>query len=238
MTAKPPVCTISLARDDDEARLIQATLEHLSRSGLPVFVADGGSRPDFVDAIRALGDVSVVTSAQPGLVAQAQAAFAAASTRDAAFLLYLESDKAAFAEQHLANFLGRAGTDQEVGVVLAARSDRSFATFPGVQRSTETRINEMTGATVGCPGDYSYGPFLVNARLLRYVRDAPASLGWGWRHFLFGIAHRLGYRLRHVTGDYDCPMDQRDENERERQHRERQLEQNIAGLRLSLTTPL
>jgi hypothetical protein len=107
-----------------------------------------------------------------------------------------------------------------------------------VQRSTEARINEMTGGMLGRPGDYSYGPFLLDALLARYVDRVQPSVGWGWRHFMFGIAHRLGYRPMHVTGDYDCPMEQRQEGEHERQHREGQLEQNIKGLRLSLDEPL
>ena len=238
MAARICVFTVSLARDEREARLIHATLEHLSRTGLPVIVADGGSPPEFIDAIGALPHVSIASPRQRGLVAQVQAACAAARGVDARFFLYLESDKAVFAERHLADFLERAMVDADVGVALAARSDRSFATFPRLQRLNETRINEMTGTTVGCLGDYSYGPFLLNAPLARYVALAPASIGWGWRHFLFGAAHRLGYRLAHVIGDYECPRDQRHEDEHQRRHRERQLDQNVEGLTLSLTTPL
>jgi Glycosyl transferase family 2 len=238
MVSQTCVCTVSLARDEREARLIHGTLEQLSHAGIPVVVADGGSPPDFVDAISALPHVSVVIPQQSGLVGQVQAAFAAARVRQAPFVLYLESDKALFAQQHLAGFLERACTDADVGAVLAGRSGRSFATFPALQRSTEARINEMTGTMIGRAGDYSYGPFLLNVRLVSNVDRLRPSLGWGWRHFMFGIAHRLGYRLMHVTGDYDCPMEQREEGEHERQHRERQLEQNIEGLRLSVTEQL
>ena len=218
--------------------MIHAALQHLSHAGIPVVVADGGSPPDFIDAITALPHVSVVRPPEPGLVAQVQAAFIAGRTHQTPFMLYLESDKASFAEEHLVDFIERASTDPRVGVVLAGRTDRSFMTFPVWQRSTEARINEMTGERTGRPGDYSYGPFLLNSQLARYVEAAPGSLGWGWRHFMFGVAHRLGYRLMHVTGDYECPMNQRREDERERRHRERQLEENITGLTLSVTMPL
>ena len=238
MVAETCVCTVSLARDEHEARLIRSTLEHLSHAGFPVVVADGGSPPHFVDTIKSLPHVSVVIPQQSGLVGQVQAAFAAARLGQAPFVLYLESDKALFAQRHLAGFLQRACTDPGVGAVLAGRSDRSFATFPAVQRSTEAWINEMTGTMIGRAGDYSYGPFLLNVRLATRVDRLPLSLGWGWRQFMFGIAHRLGYRLMHVTGDYDCPIEQREEGEHERQHRQRQLEQNAEGLRLSLTGPL
>ena len=238
MAAQTCICTVSLARDEQEACLIYGTLEHLSHAGIPVVVADGGSAPNFVDAIKSLPHVSVVISQHSGLLGQVQAAFAAARVRQAPFLLYLESDKALFAQRHLAGFLQRACTDPGVGVVVAGRSDRSFATFPVLQRSTETWINEMTGTKIGCAGDYSYGPFLLNVRLASRVDRLPSSLGWGWRHFMFGIAHRLGYRVMHVTGDYECPIEQREEGEHERQHRRRQLEQNAEGLRLSLTGPL
>jgi hypothetical protein len=235
---QPCICTVSLARDEEEAVLIHGTLERLARTGLPVVVADGGSPPDFVQGIRALPHVSLVTPRTAGLVAQVQAAFTAARGGQPSSLLYLESDKALFVEQHLEGFLQRAFLDADAGAILAARSDRSFATFPPAQRSAEMRINEMAGALTGQTGDYSYGPFLLNARVAAYVDRVRPLTGWGWRHFMFGITHRLGYRLAHVAGDYDCPPEQRRENEGERRHRERQLEQNIEGLRLSLSEPL
>jgi hypothetical protein len=238
MIARPCVCTVSLARDENEALLIRRTLEHLAHMGLKVVVADGGSPPAFVAGLRALPRVHVLTPPTAGLVAQVQAAFAAARAAQPSSLLYLESDKALFVERHLDDFLQRACLDPDVGAVVAARNDRSFATFPPAQRSAETRINEMTGAMTGQHGDYSYGPFLLNARLAIYVDRVGASAGWGWRHFMFGIAHRLGYRLVHVTGYFECPAEQRAEDEHERRHRERQLEQNIDGLRLSLSEPL
>ena len=232
------VCTIALARDDDEGRLIHQTVEHLSRAGTAVIVADGGSPPAFVEALGALPHVSVVRPQHGGLVGQVQAAFAVAAAQQTPFILYLESDKARFAQQHLADFIGRAPDDAGVGAALAARTAASFATFPPVQRSTETRINEMTGAAIGRRGDYSYGPFLLNSRLAPYADGLPRSVGWGWRHFMFGIAHRLGYRVHHIAGDYDCPMAQREEGEAARQHRLRQLDENMEGLRLSLAAPL
>jgi hypothetical protein len=238
MITQTCVCTVSLARDEREARLIQRTLKYLSLTGFPVVVADGGSSPEFVDAISALPHVSVVIPQQSDLVGQVQAAFAAARLSQAPSVLYLESDKALFAQQHLAGFLERACADADVGLVLAGRSDRSFATFPALQRSTEARINEMTGKMTGRAGDYSYGPFLLNVQLASSLDRLRPFLGWGWRHFIFGIAHRLGYRLMHVTGDYDCPLEQLEAGEHERRHRERQLEQNLEGLRLSLTEPL
>ena len=75
--------------------------------------------------------------------------------------------------------------------MLAGRSDRSFATFPPLQRSTEAWIYDMAGTMIGRAGDYWYGPFLLNVRLASSVDRLRPSLGWGWRHFMFGIAHRL-----------------------------------------------
>ena len=39
-------------------------------------------------------------------------------------------------------------SERDVGAVIAGRSDRSFSTFPAVQRSTEAWINERTGAMI------------------------------------------------------------------------------------------
>ena len=231
-------CTITLARDENEGHRILRTLERLSEARLRVIVADGGSPPAFVDAIRRMPRVSVATPRQPSLVSQVQSALAAAAALGTRFVLYVESDKERFAGRDIADFIRRAPGGADVGAVLAARSAESFETFPAAQRAAETRINEMTGDAVGRRGDYSYGPFLLNSRLAGYVERAPASLGWGWRHFMFAVAHRLGYGVTHVIGDYDCPADQRHEDEEERRHRIRQLEQNLEGLRLGATVGL
>jgi hypothetical protein len=64
------------------------------------------------------------------------------------------------------------------------------------------------------------------------------DLGWGWRHFAFGAARRLGYRVVLVEGEYACPADQRLEDDGERLHRARQLAQNIEGLLRGMTATL
>ena len=51
---------------------------------------------------------------------------------------------------------------------------------------------------------------------------------------MFAAAARAGYRIGHVVGDYPCPPDQREENDVERLHRVRQLQQNIHGLLLGM----
>jgi hypothetical protein len=99
-----------------------------------------------------------------------------------------------------------------------------------MQRYTEGVINHLCGELIGAPGDYSYGPFLMNRALLPSLSSLAARLGWGWRHFAFLTAHRLGFRVQHVTGAYPCPPDQRHESTTERTHRLRQLSQNILGL--------
>ena len=49
------------------------------------------------------------------------------------FVLYTEPDKEMFFAEHLRDFVDRA-SGRDGGVVLAARSESSFASFPPVQR--------------------------------------------------------------------------------------------------------
>jgi hypothetical protein len=228
------VSVISLARDDQEAQLIRRGLQQLSTTGMRVIVADGGSPAPLVDVIRNLANVSLVPPKGPGLVAQIKAALPAAAAMGTKFLLYSESDKALFFEGHLADFIAQAPDGDEVGVVLAARTPRSFATFPPLQRFAETALAHLTSEITNHPADYSYGPFLLNSALVPHVDEVEDALGWGWRHFMFAIAARRGFRVAHVAGDYECPLDQRHEGDPERVHRMRQLSQSVEGLVLAM----
>ena len=78
--------------------------------------------------------------------------------------------------------------------------------------------------------DYTYGPFLLNRKLAPYLYLVQEDIGWGWRPYAFGLAHRLGYQVNYQEGDFYCPEDQREDNPAERIYRMRQLSQNIQGL--------
>jgi len=235
-TADLCVCTITLARDEHEADLIRRGLQQLSSTGLRVIAADGGSPAPFVQFIRNLPRVSLVAMEGRGLVAQIRAALPAAAALGTRFVLYTESDKAQFFERHLADFIRRAPDADDIGVVLASRTPESFATFPPLQLSAETALAHLTAELTHHPADYSYGPFLLNTALAGRIDLVGDTLGWGWRHFMFGTAARSGYRVTHVAGHYECPLDQRHEDERARVHRMRQLSQSVEGLVLAMTS--
>jgi hypothetical protein len=150
-------------------------------------------------------------------------------------VLYTEPDKLWFFEQKLASFAGQAADDEGAGVVLAARSDASLATYPPFQQYTERTFNHLCGEWLGYHADYTYGPFVMRRPLAEHVSTVNDAVGWGWRIYAFGAAHRQGYRIAQVVDDFPCPVDQRDEEERERIHRLRQLAENIQGLLLSTT---
>ena len=228
------VSTVTWARDENEGRLLRTSLLQLARSNLPIVIADKESDPAFRDFLESHGQFEVVPPGGPSLVGQVQASLAAAAT-GADFILYTESDKELFFRDGLPEFLDRADLHPRAGAVLAARSDAGFSTFPPLQRLTERTINELCGEFIGTPGDYSYGPFVLNRDLVPRVAHVPADAGWGWRHYMFAWAARLGYTLSHIAGDYACPPDQRQEDEGERLHRVRQLQQNIQGLLLGIT---
>jgi len=234
LSAEVCIATIAFARDDEEDALIRRAMQHLAATGLPVVVSDGGSSPALLEFITHLPGVTLVKPPTRGLVPQVKAALATAAALDTPFVLYTEGDKAEFFERHLADFVSRAPSENDVGVTVAARSEASFATFPPLQRYCEHALAHLTAQVTRVAGDYSYGPFVMHRALVDDMRDVPDDLGWGWRHFMFANAALRGRRVTHITGDYDCPMDQRHEGEHERIHRLRQLSQSVEGLVLAL----
>jgi hypothetical protein len=224
------VATVTWCRSEAEERLLIRSLTLLAQSGLPVAVADRGTSRTFSAHLSTFPGFSVTIPSEQGLVAQVVASLERAADFARPFILYVEPDKELFFGTAMADFVRRAPAASDVGVILASRSDESFRTYPAMQRYTEGVINHLCAELIRSPGDYSYGPFVMNAALLPSMASLGPHLGWGWRHFTFLTAARQGFRVLHVTGEYPCPPDQRDEAATDRTHRLRQLSQNILGL--------
>jgi hypothetical protein len=229
------IATITMARNLPEETLLRASLTKLAALNIPVYVTDGGSGPEFVEFLRILPNFTLLTTDAKGVWAQARTSVLAASADQKPFILYTEPDKADFFQQHLPTFIANAPVGKEVGVVLASRLAAGFNTFPAFQQTTETTINQCISEVTGQAGDYTYGPFIFNRELGSYLEWVQEDIGWGWRPYVFGLAHRLGFTLTHLEGDYLCPPDQRADNANERLYRMRQMVQNIQGLLLSPT---
>lgn len=224
------VATMTWARDAAEERRLREALPALAGFGAPVFVTDGGSGEDFTRFLRSLPGLNVCDPEGRGPRAQAGRSLRAAHASGRSFILYTEPDKAEFFREGLREFVSEAPGGDEVGVVLASRSAESFATFPEFQRGTEEAINRCCAEVVGRHLDFSYGPFLLNRRLVPTLDAAPPELGWGWRTYAFGLARGLGYSVECVVGDLPCPPCQREDDPRERLYRMRQLSQGVNGL--------
>jgi hypothetical protein len=91
---------------------------------------------------------------------------------------------------------------------------------------------------IGDGFDYTYGPFLLNQKLVAYLDKINEDIGWGWRPFVFTMAKRLELNVKAYAGDFSCPADQRDDDQKERVYRMRQLEQNIRGIVLAANASL
>jgi hypothetical protein len=224
------VATMTWARDAAEERLLRESLPLLTGLGAPVFVTDGGSGEAFKRFLRSLPGSSVCEPGERGPWAQAGRSLRAAHASGRRFILYTESDKAGFFREGLGEFVSEAPEDEGVGVVLASRSAESFQTFPEFQRGTEEALNRCCAEVAGRRCDFSYGPFLLNRRLVPALEAAPPDLGWGWRTYAFGLAPRLGRRVECVVKDLPCPPGQRGEGARERLYRMRQLAEGVEGL--------
>jgi hypothetical protein len=164
-----------------------------------------------------------------GLWPQAKSSLSMANSNGAKYIFYTEPDKEEFFSNHLLKML-KQPIDERTGVILASRSNRGFSTFPAFQRMIEATINKCCKEIAGKDFDYCYGPFLFNSQLVPYINSLNDDLGWGWRHYLFAIAHRLGFNIENHGGDFNCPLDQYEDNDAERIYRMKQLTQNINGL--------
>jgi hypothetical protein len=222
------VATMTKVRNDADARLITAALGCLSRTSMPVAVGDAGSPPRFVRDIANLTGITLAHPVDDGLVGQVRASIGAAGKTGRDFILYTEPDKQWFFDRALLDFIHRAPAD--VGIVLAARSARAFNSYPRFQRQAEAAANALCASAIGIDTDYCYGPFLFQRRLARHLTRAPRMLGWGWRPYLFATAHRLGYRIATVIGEYMCPPPQRVERDADKAHRAAQLVDNACGI--------
>src|SRR5919204_752870 len=196
-TGDVSIATITLARSAAEETALRVALSSLALHAMPVAVADGGSRPEFVEFLRTLPSFSLAEPTERGLVGQVKGSLRAASGQPSTFILYTEADKQLFIERKLAGFISSAADDHDVGVVLASRDQLSFDTFPEFQRFTEGAFNRMCAEVIGEPGDYCYGPFLLNRALIAPLERITRNVGWGWRPYMFGVARRLGYRVVH-----------------------------------------
>jgi hypothetical protein len=238
MAQKIAIATITWARDPDEESLLRSSLPHLAASGLPVFITDGGSGASFISFLKSFPQFTILTTAAKGVWAQAGNSIRKAHDHGADFILYTEPDKKDFFEHALQDLIQLLQDNTDAGIILASRSASAFATFPAFQQMTETTINNCCTEITGNRQDYTYGPFLMNRKLIPSLDLVKEDIGWGWRPYVFIIAQRLGLRISNVTGEYHCPVSQRQDTASERIYRMKQLQQNIHGMVLAANVDL
>lgn len=222
------IATISWARNEEEENTIRASLEQLAALALPVYITDGGSSENFLCFLRSLPGFTVLQA--KGLWPQARTSITKAHQSRAKFIFYCEPDKQQFFSHHLQPMLETINPEEKTGVVLASRSAKGFKSFPWFQQMTEATINRCCAEIIGKEMDYCYGPFLLNSQLLPFLNALTDDCGWGWRPFVFAMAHRLGLKVESYQGDFVCPPGQREDDAQERIYRMKQLTQNINGL--------
>lgn len=232
------IATMTWARTAQEREVLCASLASLATLSMDTFITDGGSDPDFSTYLQGFPQFQVFEVHPAGVWRQMHRSLHAAGETKASFVLYTEPDKCEFFRNILPRFIAQAPRQDDVGIILASRSAASFETFPAFQQYTETAINRCCAEFTGMEGDYTYGPFLLHRNLIPYLKYVSEEMGWGWRPFLFALAHRLGYRVEFLLENLPCPQEQREDNPAERKLRMRQLSQSIQGLLLANTISL
>ncbi len=223
------IATITWARQPDEENLLREALTILSTFNIPVFITDGGSGESFIEFLHSLPNISLCKAEVKGLWPQVKSSLVAARQSGATSILYTEPDKKNFFQHHLDSFL-QAAKQQQEGLLLASRTAPAFSTFPPFQQHCETTINYCCAEVTGKPFDYTYGPFLITSELVSSTEHLEPGAGWGWRPFVFCMAHRLGYDIKELPGLFECPPDQRTDDPTERIYRMKQLHESIKGI--------
>jgi len=228
------IATITRVRDAQEDILLREAMRSLSQQDIPVVVVDRGSSPDFIVFLKSLPNAIVLTSSATGLMGQVQLSIATASDLGTKYILYTESDKDLFFKTRLHQFIAEASGVESTGVFVAARTPDSFKTFPDYQVYAETVANELYADMFGQPGDYCYGPMLMSRALVPCLSSIEGDIGWGWRFYLLGVAHKCGFHIALSALDLRCPPEQADRrSEWDRADRIRQLLENLQGLLLA-----
>lgn len=188
------VATITLERGDNAAPMVRA-MQSLADQGYSACVGDGGSSPEFVERLRAMGhDVE-----QPGrhLRGQMESAFRAAAERGT-HVLYFESDKVTFIENRLAATI-RQYRSRGLDFATVGRTRRDWYTFPAPQVEIERAQSTLIGGMVGIPGDWVAGPCLMpstHVAVLAESRwDGTNRHGWGVPWFVLGRAWKNGLKV-------------------------------------------
>ena len=225
------IATMTLARTDEEEKILKRSMLLLSSIGLPVYVTDGGSGQHFLSFLQSLPNTTL--SERKGLWPQVKQSLQQAADNNADFVFYTEPDKYLFFEQALPSFLQQIQVHNQTGIVLISRSAKGFATFPPFQQMTETTINNCCEEVIKLRADYTYGPFLINSKIIPYLNALDNNIGWGWRPYAFCTANSLGLKVESFMEDAFCPPDQRLDNATERIYRMQQLTQNIQGITLA-----
>jgi hypothetical protein len=188
------IATITLERGDNAERMLTA-MESLAEQGLYACAGDGGSSPEFVARLRAMGHS--VEQPGRGLRGQMESAFRAAAERGT-HVLYFESDKVEFARSRVPATI-RQYRARGLDYAVAGRTQRLWRTFPLPQLEIERAQCALMGAVLGRDGDWIGGPALLPSAQVATLADSrfdgTDQHGWGVPWFLLGRAWATGMRV-------------------------------------------
>jgi len=224
------IATLTWARDEDEEKVLRQSMEQMAALQVPVFISDGGSSAEFLQFLKSFPHFHILPPAGNGVWPQAKNSLMAAFQNTSPFIFYTEPDKKDFFQHGVRAMIESIKDNANLGIVMASRSVKSFATFPPFQQMTETTINNCVAEVIGPKVDYTYGPFLMNKKLVPYLQQIEKDTSWGWRPYAFVVAKKLGLEVAFFEGDFDCPPAQQKDTEKDRLYRIQQLSQNIEGL--------
>lgn len=227
--------TVTLARSRSEEKIILKSLRALSQTDLPMVVVDGGSSKNFISDLKSIPRINIKRETKGNLFTQVRQALKEASIRYP-FVFYSESNKFEFLSKKSKDFLRDARvliqSDQNLGMILASRSKKSTTTFPKFQRLEESLINKLLCHLLKKKSivDFTYGPRIINASLIRYLEDISLDLGWGWMSFLLFAAKAENKKIYSTTLEALCPKNERMETKVDTKFRLKQFQDHLSAI--------
>jgi len=227
MRADIAVATVSWIRTAKEAGLILKTIEALSQLELPVVIVDGGSDPRYLQKIREMKNVVLLTGGK-GLTAQLIESQRLAA-KLAKTIFYLHTDKLDFALETAPKMIEYYRSLKHQGVLVPTRTPASMATYPIFQQKVEDFLNYFMSDYLGVTADYYAGPKIYPASLVSYLDQLQGEIGWGFEAYFYALAKRLEMPFDFLSFYMNSPVDI-DDKEETKKYRLKVTQWQIDGL--------
>ncbi|MFA4880265.1 MAG: hypothetical protein WC650_01390 [Candidatus Doudnabacteria bacterium] len=227
MRKKPiAITTISLNRTPEEGETVLETVKILNSLGIPIIIADGGSPIKQKKIMKSFSNVTFLEA--EGLTNEIKTTFRRGAAM-ADSLFYLHLDKLDFVRKYVPKLIQYYLARKDKKMIVAARTKKSFQTYPPYQRKVEEYLNYVLGDYCGSRSDYYYGPKIFSSMLVPYLKALKGDVGWGIEAYFYVLNHRLSLPMEFYPVEITAPAEVLADELEFKQYRLKGLLQQVEG---------